>query len=136
MRLVDVQARLKDECPQLKSVLLALSAATQKSYPSVYLFPVAESARPNEQWPNHEQLVVARFAVEIMVKQAAEAASGGPAQEDLEDLRDAIKAALKNWPPETTYTPIDFVAGRLVDFSAGLTTWRDEYSTTFLERMP
>jgi subtilisin family serine protease len=121
-------------CPSLKAVIPALNGGTPAAYPAAYVFPVAEKATPSETWPVHEQHVFPRFAVEIMVKQAAQAASGGPAQDALEDVRDAVKAALCGFQPTSDATPVNFASGRLIDFSAGMATWRDEFTTEFYER--
>jgi hypothetical protein len=133
MRLAEIRDRLTTECPALKEVLSALSGSVPKSYPSAYLIPLTEAGDPSLTWPVTEQRMRARFAVEIMVKSVAQAATGGPAQEDLEDLRDAVKVALRGFSP-TYCTPIEFASGRLMDFNAGLAAWRDEYTTEYYER--
>jgi len=136
MRLAAIVQRLQDQCPGVAEVLLALSGAEPKRYPAAYVLPLAEAAESSDVTGIHEQRVRARFAVEWMVKQVSKAATGGPAQEALEDLRDAGKAALCGWSPEAAYTPIDFSGGKLIDFSPGFAVWRDEFVTEFYERNP
>jgi hypothetical protein len=115
----------------LRQVIKALSGTQPSSYPAAYVFPLAESGLANEVYGGHRQRVNASFAVEIMVKSAASAASGGPAQEALEDIRDAVGTALRGWTPDTNTAPFDFKAGKLIGFDAGLAIWRDEYVTDF-----
>ena len=62
-------------------------------------------------------------------RHAAEAASGGPAAEKLEDVRDEIRAALAGFVPEPGARPLDHVEGRVMSFEAGLVVWRDTWST-------
>lgn len=125
--------RLRDACDGLRQVLPALEGAQPGGYPSAYVLPLAERALGEdggELLDAHAQRIEARFAVELMVKHAAQAASGGPAQEALEALRDEVKAALAGWQPAPEFAPVAFSAGRLVDFAGGLAVWRDEFVTT------
>lgn len=133
MRLCAIRDRLADECRDFRSVLLALSGATPPGYPSAYVIPLSESADANALFGVHEQRTRARFAVEIMLKHAGQAATGGPAQEDLEDLRDAVYAALAGWTPEGMGA-IDFEGGKLLDFGTGMVVWRDEFTTEYFRR--
>jgi hypothetical protein len=135
MRLDQIVTQLK-AVSGLKAVLLALSGSIPGVYPAAYVLPLAESATANEMWPRTEQKITARFGVEYMVKQAAQANTGGPAQEVLEDLRDAGKVALIGWQPQANYTPIEFTGGRLVSFDAGMAVWRDEFTTEYYEVTP
>lgn len=123
--------RLAAQCPGLRQVRLALEGALPGAYPSAYVLPLSETATPAELHDSDEQRIEARFAVELMVKHAAQAASGGPAQEELETLREEIKAALIGWQPGALFTPVAFAAGRLLDFSGGLAVWRDEFTTAY-----
>lgn len=133
MRLGAVVARLIGQCPDVRQVLSALSAAVPASYPAAYVLPIAERATPSEWEGRHRQRVEARFGVEIMVNHVAQAASGGPAQDGLEDARDAIRNALVGWSPAVGFEPIDYAGGRLVAFQAGRAIWRDEFTTAYLK---
>lgn len=127
-------SRLQDTCPSLRQVLLALTGAVPASYPAAYVLPLADSATPSRLHGVHSQMVTARFGVEIMVKHAGQAASGGPAGEALEAVRNEIRAALMGWCPGPEFEPVTYVSGRLVNFEAGLAVWREEYSTRFEQR--
>jgi hypothetical protein len=129
MLLSPVVDRLKAQCPGLRQVLLALEGAQPGGYPAAYVLPLAEDAEHDELLEAHAQRITVRFGVELMVKHAAQAASGGPAHETLEALRDEIKAALAGWEPGAGFTPVDFAAGRLMDFAGGIAVWRDEFTT-------
>lgn len=135
MRLSSIVSRLQTECPALRQVLLALSGAAPQSYPSAYVLPLSDAAAPGRLLGVHSQLVTSRFGVEIMVKHAAMAASGGPAQEALEDLREAVMAALAGWQPGPEFEPLAYAGGRLVQFDAGLAVWREEFTTRYEERI-
>lgn len=135
MRIAAIVDRLIDQVPGFDGrVLAALEGGVPKAYPAAYVFQTAERSDPSETYPRIEQRVGARFAVEIMVKHAGQAATGGPAKDALEDLRDAVKAALRGWAPSTDYMPIEHAEGRLMGFDAGMATWRDEFTTAFYER--
>jgi hypothetical protein len=134
MRLAPIIARLQDQCPALRQVIPALTGAVPASYPAAYVLPLADAADENRLMGAHSQRITAKFAVEIMVKHAAQAASGGPAGEQLEAVREEVRAALKGWSPGPEFTPIDYLSGRLVNFDAGLAVWREEYRTRFDQR--
>jgi len=132
MRVLAVAERLRAECPALKQVLAALSAAAApKAYPAAYVLPLAERAAPNEFGGAHLQKVTARVAVELMVKHAGQEAGGAAASESLEDLRDSVLGALLGWSPGAGFDTFDFASGRLVSIDPGFVVWRDEFDTNF-----
>lgn len=130
MRLANIVARLKAQCPILRQALPALAADVTTSYPSAYVLPLAEHVSDDDL--NHAlRLYEGRFAVEIMVRNVAEHATGGPAGEALEDVREEVLAALVGWSPASGHAPIAHTGGRLVSFDAGIAVWRDEFDLTF-----
>lgn len=135
MRLAPIVARLLSQCPNVRQVMSALSAAVPTSYPAAYVLPISERAMPSEWTGTHRQRVEARFGVEIMVRHVAQAVTGGPAQDELEDARASIIDALVGWAPGAEFEPIDFAGGGLVAFEAGRAVWRDEFTTAYLKEM-
>lgn len=131
MNLAPVISRLRSQCPALRTVVSALSGATPAAYPSAYVLLLTERATDADLGINN-QVIEARFGVEIMILHAAEAASGGPAGDALETVRDSVLAALVGWRADSGHTPAEFVSGRLVSFAAGLAGWRDEFSVQFI----
>jgi len=129
MLLTPIVTRLTAQCPSLTQVLYALSGAVPATYPAAYVLPLSDSAAANVLLGAHSQIITSRFAIEIMLKHAGQAASGGPAAEALEAVRTEVLAALKGWQPTPEHDPIAYVGGRLIDFQAGMATWREEFST-------
>jgi hypothetical protein len=134
MLLTPIVSRLSAQCPTLTQALYALSGAVPVTYPAAYVLPLSETAGENPLLGVHSQIITSRFGIEIMLKHASQAASGGPAAELLESVRAEVMAALKGWQPSPAYDPIAFVSGRLVEFQAGMAVWRDEFSTRFDSR--
>lgn len=124
-------SRLRSQCPALRTVVSALSGATPAAYPSAYVLLLTERATDADMGINN-QVIEARFGVELMVRHAAEAASGGPAGDALDTLRTSVLSALVGWRVAADHTPAEFVSGRLVSFDAGLAVWRDEFSVQFI----
>jgi hypothetical protein len=134
MRVGPIVERLRAQAPSLRQVIPALTGAVPAQYPAAYVFPLSERADPNALLSAHDQRVRVEVAVEIMVRHAAEAASGGPAAEQLEDVRDEVRAALAGFAPEPGARPLDHVEGRVMSFDAGLVTWRDIWATEIYRR--
>lgn len=131
MLITPLAAHLKTACPALRQVLSALSGAVPAAYPAAYVIPLSERVT-DADLSLSGQVIEARFGVEIMVKHAAESASGGPAGDALDALREVVSSALVGWCPATLSSPVEFVSGRLVSFEAGLAVWRDEYLFQFV----
>lgn len=134
MRLSTVVERLRTACPSLVWIELALKSAIPTNYPAAFVFPLAETPQANSLASAMIQRVPTHFAVELMVKHTAAAGTGGPAAELLEDVRDEVRAALLGWVPLAGVAPLEFAGGQLLDFTAGIATWRDQFSTSYFIR--
>lgn len=134
MRVGSIVERLRTQCPSLRQVIPALTGAVPSQYPAAYVFPLSERSDPNALLGGHDQRVRVEIAIEIMVRHASESASGGPAAEQLEDVRDEVHAALAGFFPEAGARPLDHVEGRVMSFEAGLVTWRDTWTTEIYRR--
>lgn len=132
MRLSPIVARIRDQiAPMGGRVWSALAAALPTAYPAAYVLPLAERLLDGDMSMDHA-LIEARIGVEIMVRHATDAASGGPAHIDLEDVREAISAVLVGWRADALSGPMSYAGGRLLSFDAGLAVWRDEYVYTLI----
>ena len=125
-----ISDRLQDQCPMLAWVKPALKSGTPAAYPAAYTLVVSESSDINPLIGAWSQIVTTRFAVEYMVTNQQAPGTGGPAQTDLEDIRDAGKAALIGWAPEEDFDGCNFAGGRMIEFTANMVIWRDEFTTT------
>jgi hypothetical protein len=134
MRVGSIVQRLRTQCPLLREVHSALSGAVPAQYPAAYVLPLDERAEPDALLGAHDQRVRALVATEIMVRHAAEPAAGGPAHEELEDVRDQVRAALAGFVVAEGARPLDHVEGRMMSFEAGLVVWRDTWATEIYRR--
>jgi hypothetical protein len=130
MLLAPIVSRLQSSCPSLRQVINALSAAVPTSYPSAYVLPLAERM-VEDTLSLSLRVYEARFGIEIMARNVAQAATGGDAGIDLEAVREEILAALVGYAPGNGYTSVVHVSGRLLSFEAGLAVWRDEFTVLF-----
>lgn len=121
--------RLQAQVPALRAVYGALEAAVSPSYPVAFVYPMGADADPAALLGVHDQRLVERFGVELRLSQAAAAATGGPAQDAIEDLRDAVQAALAGWQAEPGAKPIDYAGGSLLGFEGAIAIWREEFIT-------
>jgi len=135
MNLTPLITRLRAECPALRQVIHALASQPPASYPAAYVLLLSEKAQPNPVFGGHRQRITATFMVELMVKHAAQAGSGGPAAEALDAVRESVLHALIGWPPSPAHDPIDYTGGRLLQFEAGIAIWRDEFTTQFYKEL-
>lgn len=130
MNLAPIITRLKDKCPALRQVLPALSGAVPQSYPAAYVLPLTERVSETVV-ANTPSVYEASFGVEIMLRHASQADSGGPAAVDLESVRESVLDALVGYNPGDGYAIVAHESGSLLSFSAGLAVWRDEFTVLF-----
>jgi hypothetical protein len=134
MRLNTIKTRLETIAGSvIGDVIHALGRGTAKRYPAAYILQTGESGEPDDLLGAHSQRITARFVVEYMVKHAGNADTGGPAADELETVRDAAHDALIGWSPYPDHSEINFLSGQLVAFDAGMTIWRDTFSTTYFK---
>lgn len=135
MRVYPICQRLIEEVPSLRQAIPAASGAIPASYPAAYVYTESRTAGLNQiATQATSQRLEVRVAVELMVRHAGEAASGGPAAELLEDVLEQVDAALLGWSPDQDHAPLELVGGRIVAVEPGLVTWRDTWRTSRLLR--
>lgn len=131
MRLAPIVARLNAQVPALANrAVSALVADIPVAYPAALVMPLSERLHDADM-AGKTHMVEARIGVELMVKHGRQSLSGGPAQDALETLRDAVSAALVGWQPDPGSGPLAFAGGGMVSFEAGLAVWRDEFEFHF-----
>ncbi len=131
MNLSPILERLKSQLVGFKEIGSAADleavSSTRVPVPSCYLLLLSDSADENITMGAFEQRVTVNFAV-ILVASNRRDAAGAAAMNELEPLRAQIKAALIGWAPEPlTGEPVNFSAGRLLQFEDGLLWWAEEF---------
>ena len=95
--------------------------------PAAYVIPLAEQATASDITPVVSQRVVSAFGIVIVVANVRDVA-GAAAAADLVSRRAAVRTALLGWVPDAaTGEPIEFGAGRLLQFRDARLWWTDEY---------
>lgn len=130
--------RLREQCALLRLVggaaQLERAIEALTTVPAAFVLPARETAADS---PFMDQLVQqelrAEFTVVVAVRNLADAA-GSAAREELEPVREAIRAALLNWAPENATSGCEFVGGELAQFKDSLLWWADTYATSYLIR--
>lgn len=126
--------RLATEVPALRAVGGAadLSAIQRGGVPTpaAWIIPVAESAGDNESVSIVSQRVNATVGIVIAVRNLRDA-RGAAAQDDLAEIRIAIRDALLGWAPEPDHDPATFARGRLLSLGDQALWWQDEYFTAY-----
>ena len=129
MKTTLITDRLEQESALLAWVRAAFKGGVPTAYPAAYVAPLSEQA--DNDMDTESQRVTFRFAVEVMVKNAAQDGGGGEASNDLDDVRADVFQAIVGWIPQADTTPVQHVSGRLISFDAGLVVWRDEFFCVF-----
>lgn len=116
------------------------SAAEQLKLPrSVFVMPPVETAQPNNtgtQVTRQKSTVRVRIVLGFIVRSATKADQSG----DVDTTREALKAALLGWTPDSTiYSPMNFAGSQaLAAGKDGTTVFYacDFFTTYFLRAIP
>lgn len=131
-------ARLKGVTSGFRAILGAaeLAAAQDNTVvtPSAYVYPLSEVPGPNTLQNVQNQVVTARMAVAIAVRNLADPV-GYAAQKELKLLRQETFKALLGWAPDSESDTVKAGPGRLMKFSDQVLWWQDEYTTQFYRRV-
>lgn len=125
--------RLREQCPSplFKSIggAIELDAAVQSApaTPSAWVMPLAERAETPHLASYQAQHVMQDISVVICLTNRRDA-TGAAASHDLKALRQAVRAALLGWMPDSDNgEPLAFTGGRLLRFDEGRLWWADEF---------
>lgn len=130
MRLLPIINQLKAEVTLLhgnvepaKSLVALPDNEVDNDLPICFVYTLEESSSENEVIGGVSQQAGKTFAVMY----ACQSASGD--DEPLEDLRDAVKAALVGWSSDPdNISPISYERGKILDTSKRVVWWIDYFS--------
>lgn len=130
MRLLPYINRLKSEVAPLnnrvepaKSLVALPDNEINNDLPICFVYTMEESSGENQTINGISQEASKTFAVMYACQNAA------GESEHLEDLRDAVKAALLGWTPdEDNISPISYERGKILDTSKRVIWWIDYFS--------
>lgn len=135
MIISEVKARLKD-ISQLERIGGALSLAginKQGKTPAAFVVPEGERASTElETIGATTQKNLISFKV-VLVFKAKNSKSGIEVEDEIELIRNELKAKLVGWQPATEFEEIKFTKGDLVSLGNGFVVWADEFrSVTYI----
>lgn len=130
IRLADIVARIRAQCPSFKSVEHALTSAGQDELPSVLVSPLKIEAGSNQVISGVAQLHQATVGVFILVERKRDSAPSYPLANQFDDLQREVRAALIDWTPPGASGPFVYAGGELDRYRGdGPATWRDDFAT-------
>lgn len=103
--------------------------------PAVYVLPMDETPGPAPFSGDDIQHIRVSVGVVLVVRNVADA-KGQAVHDDLQPLRDAIKASLLGWAPVEGYATMSRGRSALMAFKDGHIWWQDAYASSFYERKP
>lgn len=132
MKISDVVARLRAECPSFATIDHALTAPGDYDYPAAFVAPVKRVAESDRMLGGpHAQMVRQVFGVYVVLPKRTDSGSGGSAADDLDDLCAELRLALVSWTPDPIEDhPIDYAGGELTE-REGLACWREDFTSVF-----
>ena len=142
MRADELIARISEAVPQLSSrvegaaELAALMGSNEmpQATPAAYVVPLGFDAGPQRDATGiHEQMVTESFGVVIVIDYAGDA-TGAAALPEIEDMVEAVRAALKGWQPVSAIDALSLRRGRLVDLRNGTVFYQLDVSLTQNDR--
>lgn len=129
IRLADVVARIRAECPSFATVEHALTSAGQDNLPSVLVSPTKMDAGANQRVSGVAQILQVTVGVFILVDRKRDTAPAYPLANQFDDLQAEVRAALLGWLPPGATGPFIHVGGELDRYRGdGPVTWRDDFA--------
>lgn len=107
----------------------AAMADLPRSSPAAYVIPLSEDVGENQALSGSVQMHSLTFGVLLIARHAGDA-SGARATLALQELRDAVHAAIVGWRPDGCATYVAFAGGSLEDADAGVVTWLDSFTVS------
>jgi hypothetical protein len=130
--------RIKTNVTSLKLVagaagFQAAAESNPKATPAVFVIPLEENPGPSEMADVVIQRVRIKIGVIFVIRNLSDP-KGAAAKEDLDALRNLVKAELLGWQPDAAYGPCERGPGALLAFRDGHMWWQDIYQSSFYER--
>ncbi|MDP2808641.1 MAG: hypothetical protein Q8O34_00665 [Rhodocyclaceae bacterium] len=140
MNLAPIIARIDAQCPAFKLVdgvaEFAALTGNPMATPACYVVPLSENDAGEDDLDAEYQRVAARFGV-CLAAGNVRSAGGRDALDDLQSLRQSVRAALLGWAPDGFDMPVLFDRGELLAIKPGLVWWQDAYRTAYpIESQP
>lgn len=101
--------------------------------PAAYVFTLDEAAGVNPVAPDVHQRVAINVGVVLVVRNVADT-KGAASSQDMDTLRNAVKAVLMGWVPAAGYDALERSRSHLLAFRDGHMWWQDGYTTAFYDR--
>ena len=101
--------------------------------PAAFVIPLTEDPSRSEVAGLVIQRVAITLGVILVVRNVSDK-SGDAARQDMEALRDAVKASLLGWLPSAQYDPFERGRSTLLAFKDGHMWWQDIYLTSTFDR--
>lgn len=134
MKITPVVARLKAQCPafanRVAGAAALATALEQTDFPLPHAFVVREADQPSDDdvVGGTVQDCAEEFAVVLVVSNTADA-TGLAADDQIDDLRAAVAAALIGWRPDPDATPVIYEGGALDGFDRARLWYRLSFQT-------
>ena len=130
MRTAVLMDRIRAECQGFAAVDHALTSAADLAYPAALVTPSKAEALPEGTVGQgvHSQLVTQTFSVFVLLARSQDGIVGYGKADDLDDLTEALRAALVGWQPDPDASTVQFAGGMLDRFHTGIVCWREDYS--------
>lgn len=128
MKISDIVAHIKAECPLFATVDHALTAPGDYGYPAAFVSPlklVAAQPRMNQMKAQMVQHVV---GVYVVMKKRTDAV-GPSAADEFDDILASLRAAMLGWAPPDNFVGASFdCAGGELTERDGIVAWREDFT--------
>jgi hypothetical protein len=133
--------RLQGQCPSVNkrvfgaAELAALDKTLTGQTPSLYVIPISEQAKSRIIGEFYTENTLLTIAIVTTVRNVQDSRGQG-AHQQLEPVRNEIKAALCGWQESTMTHPVHFIQGRIASYDNQLLRYIDVYTTHTSFRQP
>jgi hypothetical protein len=104
-----------------------------RATPAAFVIPLEENPGVSAMGDLVIQRVAVTLGVILVVRNLSDS-KGVAARQDMETLRQAVKAALLGWQPPGGYDPLERGRSGLLAFKDGHMWWQDIYLTSYIDR--
>ena len=138
MRISDIIARIKAQCPGFVYVDHILTSSATFARPAALVAPVKNiGIGPRTNIPGgYSQDVEMIFGAYIVLDRKQNGVTGAGTADQFDDLTVSLRAAMINWAATGLIEPITYAGGEMAPYETGLVTWRDDFRALFEVRYP